>query len=57
MYDPGLKHLFSYRRMVADLLRLLPKEFTEGLDLGTLRRLPVEHCAAAEGAKFLLKGA
>ena len=46
-HDPGLKRLFSHRRMVADLLRLLPKDLTEGLDLDTLRRLPAEHVGDA----------
>ncbi len=46
-HDPGLKRLFSHRRMVADLLRLLPEGLTEGLDLSTLRRLPAEHVGEA----------
>ena len=45
--DPGLKRLFSHRRMVADLVRLLPKYLTEGLDLDTLRRLPAWHVGDA----------
>ena len=46
-HDLGHKRLFSHRRMVADLLRLLPDDLTEGLDLGTLRRLPAEHVGDA----------
>ena len=46
-HDAGLKRLFSHRRMVADLLRLLPDDLTEGIDLRTLRRLPAEHVGAA----------
>ena len=37
-HDLGLKRLFSHRRMMADLLRLLPRDLTEGLDRSTLRR-------------------
>ena len=33
--------------MVADLLRLLPKDLTEGLDLETLHRLPAGHVGEA----------
>ena len=46
-HDLGHKRLFSHKRMVADLLRLLPDDLTEGLDLGTLRRLPAEHVGDA----------
>ena len=46
-HDLGQKRLFSHRRMMADLLRLLPDDLTEGLDLGTLRRLPSEHVGDA----------
>ena len=46
-HDAGLKRLFSHRRMVADLLCLLPDDLTEGIDLRTLRRLPAEHVGAA----------
>ena len=46
-HDAGLKRLFSHRRMVADLLRLLPDSLTEGINLRTLRRLPAEHVGAA----------
>ena len=46
-HDPGLRHLFSHRRMMADLLRLLPGDLTEGLDRSTLRRLPAEHVGEA----------
>ena len=46
-HDLGQKRLFSHRRMVADLLRLLPDDLTRGLDLGTLRRLPAEHVGDA----------
>ena len=42
-HDPGQRRLFSHRRMVADLLRLLPDDLTEGLDHGSLRRLPAEY--------------
>ena len=46
-HDPGQRRLFSHRRMVADLLRLLPDDLTEGLGLGTLRRLPAEYVGDA----------
>ena len=46
-HDPGQKRLFSHRRMVADLLRLLPEGLAGGLDLSTLRRLPAEHVGDA----------
>ena len=46
-HDPGLRRLFSHRRMMADLLRLLPGDLTEGLDRSTLRRLPAEHVGEA----------
>ena len=46
-HDPGLKRLFSHRRMLADLLCLLPEGLTEGFDLNTLRRLPAEHVGDA----------
>ena len=46
-HDPGLRRLFSHRRMVADLLRLLPEDLAGRLDLGTLRRLPAEHVGDA----------
>ena len=46
-HDLAYKRLFSHRRMVADLLRLLSKDLTKGLDLGTLRRLPAEHVGDA----------
>ena len=46
-HDAGLKRLFSHPRMAADLLRLLPKNLTDGLDLGSLRRLPAEHVGKA----------
>ena len=46
-HDLGHKRLFSHRRMAADLLRLLPHDLTENLDLGTLRRLPSEHVGKA----------
>ena len=46
-HDPGQKRLFSHRRMVADLLRLLPDGLAGGLDLKTLRRLPAEHVGDA----------
>ncbi len=45
--DLGQKRLFSHQRMVADLLRLLPKGLTGGFDLNTLRRPPAEHVADA----------
>ena len=51
-HDAGLKRLFSHRRMVADLLRLLPDSLTEGIDLRTLRRLPAEHVGAALRRRF-----
>ena len=38
-HDLGQKNLFSHRHMVADLLRLLSDDLTEGLGLGTLRHL------------------
>ena len=46
-HDLGQKRLFSHRRMMADLLRLLPDDLPKGLDLGTLRRLPAEHVGDA----------
>ena len=46
-HDPGQKRLFSHRRMVADLLRLLPEGLAGSLDLKTLRRLPAEHVGDA----------
>ena len=46
-HDPGFKRLFSHRRMVTDLVRLLPGGLTEGLDLSTLQRLPGEHVGDA----------
>ena len=46
-HDPGFKRLFSHQRMVTDLLRLLPGDLTEGLDLSTLRRLPGEYVGDA----------
>ena len=46
-HDPGLRRLFSHRRMMADVLRLLPGDLTEGLDRSTLRRLPAEHVGEA----------
>ena len=46
-HDRSQKRLFSHRRMVADLLRLLPADLTGGLDLSTLRRLPAEHVGDA----------
>ncbi len=41
--DPANKRLFSHRRMVADLIRLLGDDWIDRLDLGRLERLPAEH--------------
>ena len=46
-HDAGLKRLFSHPRMAADLLRLLPEDLTDGLDLRSLRRLPAEQVGKA----------
>ena len=51
-HDAGLKRLFSHPRMAADLLRLLPEDLTQGLDLASLRRLPAEHVGKALRKRF-----
>ena len=43
--DPASKRLFSHRRMVADLVRLLGTDWVGDLDLDRLERLPAEHVA------------
>ncbi len=43
--DESGKRLFSHRRMVADLVRLLGDPWVGDLDLDRLERLPAEHVA------------
>ena len=43
--DESGKRLFSHRRMVADLVRLLGDPWVDDLDLDRLERLPAEHVA------------
>ena len=41
--DKSSKRLFSHRRVVADLIRLLGEGWVDALDLDRLERLPTEH--------------
>ena len=41
--DEASKRLFSHRRVVADLVRLLGDDWVNDLDFGHLERLPAEH--------------
>jgi len=43
--DKSGKRLFSHRRLVADLVRLLGDPWVDDLDLDRLERLPAEHVA------------
>ena len=42
-HDESAKRLFAHRRMVADLVRLIGKDWVDDLDLDRLERLPAEH--------------
>ena len=44
--DPSSKRLFSHRRVVADLARLLGDHWVDALDLNELERLSAEHVSA-----------